>query len=88
MTDNELGTTMAFDPNPTHSAWIEVDLKLLRDFLRLPKDVDITGASYDGLGSLALQLAGPGVPANGELVAEYKYKQRTDVEFKGFRTLV
>lgn len=74
---------------PNMSADLRVDLKLLRELLRLPKEVTIVGVRPDATDATKtiLEISGPitQVPASGDLVATYSYEHTTIVKFAGFK---
>lgn len=83
---------MNFSPGLPHiDANLRVDLKLLRELLRLPREVTITGVRADPTDATKaiLDINGPitQVPASGDLVAEYVYRHTTIVDFVCFKQL-
>lgn len=81
---------MNFSPGlPPIDANLRVDLKLLRELLRLPREVTITGVRGDPTDATRaiLDISGPitQVPAGGELEATYTYIHTTVVNFAGFK---
>lgn len=81
---------MSFSPDlPIMHADLRVDLKLLREILRLPKEVRITGARHEPTDAtkVILEISGPitHVPASGDLIACYAYEHTTIVKFSGFK---
>jgi len=79
-----------FSPGFPHmSADLRVDLRLLRELLYLPKEVEIVGVRPDptNAAKAILEIRGPitQVPANGDLEADYSYQITTAVKFEGFR---
>lgn len=72
-------------PKPC-SAHTRVDFRVLRELLRLPKDVVITAVRPDpnDCHKCILDLEGA-LPCEGELVVEYSTDHVTLVNFKGFR---
>lgn len=77
---------MNFSPGPAATqAYMCVDLTILREMLRLPKDVIITAVRQHPTDSHSciLDLQGP-LPAAGELSAHYSFVHTTIPEFRGF----
>lgn len=67
----------------------KIDLRLLRDFLRLPQNTHITGvrADPDNTRSCILELEGSGLPDGDEITAEYSYHITTIPKFEKWRSL-
>ena len=66
-------------------AHIRVDLGVLREMLRLPKGVTITAVRAGACArQCIIELAGPALPAEGELVANYNFANHTIVTFSEF----
>ena len=81
---------MSFSPGlPDMNADLRVDLKLLRELLRLPREVVINCVRPDAsdASKCILEISGPitQVPANGDLIATYGYEHTTIVKFAGFK---
>lgn len=77
---------MEFSNGPAPcSAYVRVSFRVLHEMLRLPKDVTITAVRSDpnDCHKCIIDMEGA-LPIEGELVAKYKYKETTVVEFAGF----
>jgi hypothetical protein len=70
-------------------AHTRVDLRILRELLRLPQEVAITGVRPcpDNSQQCIVELAGAWLPAEGELRAEYNFQNTTIVNFKGWQVV-
>lgn len=62
----------------------KINLRLLRDFLRLPQTVTITGVRSDPASACCciLELEGSGLPDSGEVTAEYSFINATIPAFE------
>ena len=69
-------------------ALLKLDLKILREMLRLPQDVKITGvrSDPDSTGRVILDIESNWLPGEGELIAKYKDQHTTVVNFEGWET--
>lgn len=74
-----------FESSPAREAYLAVDFKVLRELLRLPKFVHITGVRPNPTNprSCLIDIRGE-VPREGELVATYTTLDTTVVTFDGF----
>lgn len=73
-------------PAPERSAITRVDLRMLREFLRLPSTVRILGVRPDSDSQFAiLELAGAGLPAGvDEVIVRFTFENHTIPKFDKF----
>ena len=76
----------SFHTDASQHGYVRVDLHLLRELLRLPQDVTITGVRASVNGQCIVDISSKWLPAAGELRAEYGYVNTTLVTFKGFKS--
>ncbi len=67
----------------------KIDMKLLRDFLRLPQECNIIGvrADPDNSRRCILELEGSWLPDGDEITAEYVYYTNTLPVFQKWRSI-
>lgn len=68
-------------------AFMRLDLRILRELLRLPADVTILSVrqSPDNAHQCLIDIQGTNLPGTGEVVAEMAYENTTVVKFKGWK---
>jgi hypothetical protein len=74
---------------PNMSGYLHVDFRVLRELLRLPRDVNIVAVRPDPNDSRKCIVdVGGALPFDGELEATYRYEDTTIVTFAGFKQVV
>jgi hypothetical protein len=67
-------------------AIVRLDLKILREMLRLPQDIKIAGvrSDPDNPGKVILDIESKWLPSDRELIAKYKFQHTTIINFDGW----
>ena len=69
------------------TAHTKIHTKMLREFLRLPQDVEVLGIrpDPDNAKLFILDIQSDWLPGDGELTAEYSFEHTTHVKFVGWK---